>query len=221
MLYATDWTTGVDGAARVQVALVVEAHHDALAACFAPDEAARIEVTFGWAGGKPVQVASDGSGSYAECVEREVASWRADVGAPGPFTWELVRPGPPPPPRSPLARGGHLQPPERGELQTTNPKGFRLVIHYTIAPEVHGRAFVEGLEAKLPAISACDLSELLLADQTGSGGWFQWNTLYGRVVRYRDKIEVGAGAACLEDELRGLPMGSVHYLMLIVIPPPG
>lgn len=92
VLYATDWTSGVDGASRTAVAQVVQAHQDELSACAAETHGARVHVTFGWEGGKPVAIEATGAPSVEDCVVAEIASWRAPIADPGPYSWELVVP---------------------------------------------------------------------------------------------------------------------------------
>jgi hypothetical protein len=211
LLYATDWTQDADGASRVKVAQVVQAHEDALAACFAGQEGARIEVSFHWEGGRPIRIDVPEESPFAECVQREIASWRATVVDPGPYAWELVVPVTAP-------QVSRLHDDRR---QARSPRaefylfGFRgsdgrpYQLSYHLPPGPDAEAFGRAVQERLERFAACDLSGVQRSAE------IRWVASSGKLADGAVWIQGGLRApeiACLADAGDGIPLVGVESL---------
>jgi hypothetical protein len=208
-LYATDWTTDVDGDSRTKVAQVVQAHQDELSACFAGQEGARVEVSFAWEGGRPVRIEVSEDSAHPECVRREMAIWRAAVAEPGPYTWELAL-AVPGPIRVERAWTIYTQQPRKGSVSGLTADGYHLLVSYEVFDHAEADAFEKALTERLPRFAACPASTLTDAiDATWTAVDGQLTA--GRATTFTSRAHV---AQCLVDAGEGLPYGGDQAVTL-------
>jgi hypothetical protein len=147
VLYATDYTSGVDGASRAAVAQVVQGRSDGIASCVPEDWVDPVELSFGWEGGRPVGVESSGTQEMRACIQAAVEGWRGRPAAAGPYAWEIRVPGtapamaPEPPPRA-------VPPPATAALPGS---AVLIVVSWDLEDKNAGRA----LRAALPTFARC------------------------------------------------------------------
>jgi hypothetical protein len=201
-LYATDWTTDVEGDARVKVAQVVQAHQDELSACAAEMHSARVHVTFRWEGGKPVGIEATGAPGIEDCVAAEIASWRAVVADPGPYSWELVVPtGAEPRPIPTLPRKREI-PLAFGGMQV----GERLL----------GVAVLQGDTGLIGAVLELELTECVAGAADGSVR-ITFTPVRGQLddgFPGEDGTLSPKATRCLKDAIEGLPYGGEGPVLL-------